>query len=186
MGKSEKLVTAKDGECVNGQWGTSSSVTSYTKPKPQYANDGLVVTEFMGSTCGGPNQVNPTELNFYGNYACTNNTLSGSVFMQSMMVYSDNNYIYEYAEPNCMGMSSYISLANVPNCLNYGSRSALVKVNRYVPPTPAPVNYPTPAPYDPSSGYYYFPPADVSLGGYSYYSMSVPSNAQIIELDTRT
>ena len=167
LGKPEKLVSANNEECVNGQWGMSSSVTSYTKPTPQYTADGMVVTEFLGSSCGGSKHVNPTSLNYYSNNMCTNNTLSGSALTQSMMVNSDAQYVYEYAEPNCMGMSNYISLVNVRSCLNYGTHSSLVKTA-------------------PGPGWFYFGTNDIPVNGYFTYSISVVPGSNSVDFDVRT
>jgi len=84
---------------VRGNGWVPRWLISYSMEMPQFKNDGLVVTEFLGRFCGGPSRTKPTSINYYRNYGCTNNTISGSVLTQSMQVNSEYGYVFEYAEP---------------------------------------------------------------------------------------
>lgn len=146
LGKPEVLVRITgDSKCSDHVQSMTSTVYSYRSQLPDLTAPGMVVTDFMSNNCGGILRVHPVGFNFYNSYQCTNSTISGSIFAQSMQiqVFSEFGYIYEYMEPDCKGAMQMINLNELTTrCLKYGPRSSTFSMNRMKYPTPAPVNVP--------------------------------------------
>jgi len=153
-GKEVNVTRVQMTACMNGNMGSLKNMHSLTPPN--FVAPGLVVSSFHGRTCGATTAsqpaADPFKVSIYGNDVCTNNTISDNIFMKSMRTYPQYGYVYEFSEPDCFGMSTYLSLpggqypnSNVGSCLDYKTHSARIDVNMAGPtsmPTYAPISGP--------------------------------------------
>ena len=187
LGKPVKVGRFNLNKCYDSDAG--SLTYSYHPKLVPVTLPGLVVTQFKGATCGGAAHKNPILSTYLASFQCINTTIGNNENMNSVIVYADYGYGYEYSEPNCAGSSMPIYFNSFPNnCQGMGSHSALYTVNRaptnppVMSPTYAPVvSYPTPAPVqDPM--YTYFPTESVDYATYVYHTVYVSENTTGVDL----